>query len=139
VPTGATITSGQGTNSITVDFGASVTGFITLNATNAFGTSTTNLAVQTAPVTVVETNIGSLETMVYPNPFQHTTEVKAISPNSESITIELHDMNGITLKTWTGLTSPVQLEFGEGLPSGVYTLTIKQKGVVKVFKLVKLN
>ncbi len=57
VPSGATITTGQGTNSITVNFGAS-TGVITCTETNACGTGipvTMNITFISLPVTSVIT------------------------------------------------------------------------------------
>ncbi|MBY0424124.1 MAG: hypothetical protein K2Q22_00680, partial [Cytophagales bacterium] len=132
VPTGATITSGQGTSSITVDFGSSVTGFITLNSTNTFGTTTTNLSVQTAPVTGVEEKAAALNIELFPNPSE-----KSFTFQAPEGMVQIMDIHGVQIEKWNhrGIST-----FGEFYPAGVYLIQWQnQAGVIKTSRLVKLR
>jgi len=139
VPSGVKINSGQGTNQLNVDFVISVSGNIILTATNAFGSYSESLLVKTIILTDFEEWVEEFRTSIFPNPFEIQSEITAFSESFEPISINLFDLKGSTLKSWGNLSSPFKIQVGEGLPSGVYTLTIKENQSVHVVKLVELN
>jgi hypothetical protein len=82
VPTGATIVSGNGTNSIVVDFGPSGgTGAVSVVETNSYGSATSTKNIQTGPAPVVSSvtgpsNVTPGQTYAYsvtPDPNPNTT------------------------------------------------------------------
>ncbi|MBY0427066.1 MAG: hypothetical protein K2Q22_15635, partial [Cytophagales bacterium] len=90
VPAGATIVSGQGTNSITVNFTASVAGTITLQESNNLGSASTSLTiVQAIPTSTNDQSI-SASWNISPNPFSDETFVQI----SGALTYEILDLSG---------------------------------------------
>ena len=106
VPAGATVASGQGTRSITVDFGSSA-GMVSVMTINACGSSaarTKNVSVSAVnSQTVREQNIPDEQTKqsvivsVYPNPADGENlhlNVAGLSDNNSVIALSLYDMFG---------------------------------------------
>ncbi|MFN8416894.1 MAG: T9SS type A sorting domain-containing protein [Cytophagaceae bacterium] len=94
VPPGATIVSGQGTNSITVNFGTA-SGNVTLVQTNPLGQSTTidlpiNVGATTASKAAIEASLWT----IYPNPSKGDLYIENNNASGEIISVEILDVAG---------------------------------------------
>ncbi|MBY0427343.1 MAG: T9SS type A sorting domain-containing protein [Cytophagales bacterium] len=132
VPAGATIVSGQGTNSITLDFGTNVTGSVGVVATNAYGSTNASISISEAiPTRYTSTSVQE-RFKIYPNPSQQgftlessTAEVKVISIHGDTI-----DQFSHRLKS----------SFGENYPAGVYFIQLSNgAGETSTVRLVKIQ
>ncbi len=88
IPSGAAITAGQGTRSITVTFGAS-SGTVCVSDSNACGMSAANCKGVTVDPSVV---VGAIGTITGPT---------AICANSTGMTYSIPAVTGATIYTWT--------------------------------------
>ena len=102
VPSGATITSGTGTNSIVVDFGTTVTGGITVKGVNDCGNGLTRSLTLTMSCMGIDgsdnkvvTDITS-ETLVnfYPNPTSENLNMNFVSQVDKDVVIEVFNSLG---------------------------------------------
>ena len=102
VPSGATITSGSGTNSIVVDFGTTVTGGITVKGVNDCGNGLSRLRTLTMSCMGIDgsdnkvvTDITS-ETLVnfYPNPTSENLNMNFVSQVDKDVVIEVFNSLG---------------------------------------------
>lgn len=132
VPATATIVSGQGTNSIVVDFG-STGGIITVTETKSTGASNPlNLVVSTTTGTSAAL---SNQIVVYPNPI--TSEAYIQSTMTQSAVVSVCDVNGKVLKTITVSSLQEPTEFASTLPKGMYVLKIQVGDQVAMKKIIK--
>ncbi|MBY0424558.1 MAG: T9SS type A sorting domain-containing protein, partial [Cytophagales bacterium] len=140
LPNGATLVSGQGTGTIVVDFTSTVSGFLSVVASNSFGTSSDSLQIQTSAVTSIgSSSYPEFITSLYPNPYSTSATLSINSTKNSVVSISLFDMNGHLISSWNELTVPLKLEIGEGLPAGMYTLAVKYEGLHQFLKLVKVK
>ncbi|MBY0424592.1 MAG: T9SS type A sorting domain-containing protein, partial [Cytophagales bacterium] len=132
VPTGATVTAGQGTNSITVDFGATVAGNIEVIATNPFGTTTATLAISPSVPTDINTSSLGIAFAVYPNPSNGTFYLESAFGE-----INIFNLQGDLMESRKiGGNSP----FGENYPAGVFILQYKnESSLIQTLRLVKIK
>jgi hypothetical protein len=138
VPSDANIVSGQGTNSITVDFGIT-DGNIAVTETNIFGSASASLPVTINGVTGVRNGNKTDEVVLYPNPFYKATTLRINSATSIEADIRIVDVNGLTVSTYSGLINNSDITIGESLSSGVYFAHITTANGVKVVKLIKVE
>jgi large repetitive protein len=126
VPSGATVATGQGTNSVTVNWGTTA-GNVSVTATNTCGTSlATNLAVvincRISSTINPETNLN-----VYPNPAAYEFVVEYDAVNVSGYQFELVDLSGRVvnsrLQTSVKGLNKVVIDVRE-LPRGAYILKI---------------
>jgi sugar lactone lactonase YvrE len=103
VPAGATITSGQGTAGITVNWGASA-GIVSVNASNACGTSARkalSVALKTGSIAAAQDASGlktiSNNAQVFPNPAKAIVTIRFNAAKETKATIELQDLHGKVL------------------------------------------
>jgi predicted transcriptional regulator len=136
VPNGATIASGQGTNSITVTFGTKG-GNVGLTTSNNYGTTNTTLVVNLV-VTGIENTKTPFDIVLYPNPFTNSINVTIESAVSQPFQINIFDTKGVEVEQKSGL-SVGTYSIGESLSSGVYTAKITNGSDIKLLKLVKIN
>jgi hypothetical protein len=141
VPTGASITAGAGTNSITVNWGT-IAGSVTVKAGNACGTNATarSLSVTLAACreAVAEENPSAAPQFnVYPNPgngFFHL-ETKDMKGHAS---LRIYNSLGVLVEELT--TSAIE-HFNEinlgSYPSGMYMLTIQGTGRKHEIRLIK--
>lgn len=139
VPTGSVITSGQGTNTITVTFGTRK-GRVSVKANNSCGSSATKSI--NVNITCRETNFivsPNFEVLVFPNPANEMITVNIFSKVNDSFSIELVDLMGRTC--YKNIRT---LEIGENKevidlssnPSGVYLLEIINDGIKYTNKII---
>ncbi len=141
VPTGATIFSGQGNNSIVVNFGTSV-GSITVKASNGCALSTarsltvTQLACRMADEETIET-IQEPNFDIFPNP-GHGTYTLRLNNIESSAKANIYSMTGqliqqINIPVGT-MEIPVNLN---DAAEGIYLLRIENDTFVKELKVIK--
>ena len=109
VPTGATITSGAGTNSIVVDFGVSVAGGITVKGVNACGNGLARTL--TLSMTCMGTVSGDSKAMIentstftadlYPNPTLENLSMNFVSDVDKDILVEIFNALGSKVSAQT--------------------------------------
>ena len=148
---GAVITSGQGSNSVTVDFSAvssTVTSTkLTVYATNACGLNTAvksvTLASTTSGARIRQEAIAVSATEVYPNPVSSALNVDVTAANAGTVEVSVYSLDG------TLVVNPKSIEVQEGantvtenvsgLNSGIYILQIvnPSNGEVITKKLIK--
>lgn len=120
---GGTILSGQGTDSITVQWDSSGTCILTLVQTSANGCSdTATLVITSNPGTGFADSAGDSGLLLYPNPasgvlwMDFTTEKQRL--------IRLTDMRGRSIDELRISGKRVQLDFSHDLQSGVYIIQV---------------
>jgi T5SS/PEP-CTERM-associated repeat protein len=102
VPSGATITSGQDTTSITVDFGCSATsGNITVTPSNGSGSGASS------SLGVAVTNVGAAGSI---------TGSSAVNAGDGGVTYSISSVSGATTYTWT-VPSGASITSGQGTTS----------------------
>jgi hypothetical protein len=80
-----------------------------------------------------------LEVMCSPNPFSHSFKLHYSSSSDKDATIMIYGMTGNLVEkvTLSSLQNDVQL--GENLPNGIYTISFNQGNKTRVFKMIKVN
>jgi hypothetical protein len=126
--TGGTIVSGQGTSTVTVDWGSSG-GTLTLGETNNYGTTGQSLTVNPSNPTGILSNNEFVGLSVYPNPFKDGFTIRL----NGQFTFTIFNIEGITLETGTEQSASI----GQSLIRGTYILRIQNAEGVKFLKLVK--
>jgi len=101
VPTGATITSGQGTNAILVDFG---TAFGTISVTRSNGSGCTSIAgtktITNSNCTSVNSYNSAQSVSVYPNPVAENLSIQFSELNSNnSVEVKIMESTGKIIST----------------------------------------
>jgi large repetitive protein len=138
LPSGASITSGTGTPSVTVTFG-SVDGIITAAGSNACGTgfSKGTRVDFTCRETVV---VGDLAMSAFPNPVHDLLILQIDLPESVELNIALFDLSGrmVINETASGYSGKSELTLDlTGLAPGIYTLKMNAGEQVMMKKIVK--
>jgi hypothetical protein len=137
VPAGATITSGQNTTSITVNFGATG-GTVKVRAGNACGNSSyRNL---TVAVTCRESNpqiASAFDVNIFPNPSSSQFTIRFNHNFDSDVVMILRDLAGKEVSRFEISESSGEFEFGSALPAGVYMIEIYSPYERKVLRLVK--
>ena len=144
-PTGAIIASGQGTNSVTVDFsGVTTTTSIKLNvsAVNACNIST---AVKSATLSLApsgarirqEAITGDFNVIAYPNPSSDvfTLEVQSSGKGKATTEVQVYDMIGRLIEQLQVESDSVEL--GDAYPTGVYNVIVNQGENIKTLRVIK--
>ena len=151
VPVGATLVSGQGTNSITVSYpGTSVNGNVTAQSFNNCGSSTIRSTPVHLPTCVEEkqsntyskagsTTTPAAEAMkvnVYPNPTVSDFKLQVVTAGKQAITVHITDVQGRNIKTFEVM--PYQtINVGSDLKAGTYMMEVRQGPTVRTSKLIK--
>ncbi|MDB5281429.1 MAG: large protein, partial [Bacteroidota bacterium] len=151
VPAQTTITSGQGTTSISVLFSPAFTnGSILVDATNCAGNGPSN------GVSVVHTvNCGANKTnedddaefaqqespafavSVYPNPFTDQFHLKIETTSGENITYRIYDVTGKVMQEVRSAAYDENIAFGNNFSSGMYFIQVQQGDNIKVLRIIK--
>ncbi len=137
VPAGAAIASGQGTNSITVNFGTTA-GNVSVYATNACANSTTKTLAVT--ITCREEEISNSGVVLYPNPATDKVTLSFFLNENSATTIELRNILGQKLgeRTFEKSNRIAEEVFDlSELAKGTYLFVLKNENnvVVKKFEL----
>jgi len=146
VPSGSTITSGQGTNAIKVSWGTT-SGYITIFESNACGASPTGrlFVTASAPVALQATSeslpTGKQSFTVYPNPTTSTATIAfdQLTPGSK-YEIHVTDIMGKTIIKQSAIANGVkntsQLDLSK-YPNGIYIVTLITNEEAKTLKVYK--
>ncbi|MEO8769404.1 MAG: YDG domain-containing protein [Ferruginibacter sp.] len=150
IPVGATLVSGQGSNSIEVSYpGTAVNGSVSAQSFNNCGSSTIRSTQAKLPACSegrptfakggTEATTPAPEPMkvnVYPNPTVSDFKLQVVTTGKEAIHVRVLDMQGRELKSITVM--PYQtINIGSDLRSGSYMMEVRQGNEVKVTKLLK--
>ena len=134
VPEGATIVSGQGTNSIVVDFGSS-SGNVTLIETNPAGqTATVTIPVSVQTATPIVLPVAEASVLVYPIPCGEQVTLDMEIQTDETISYIVIDATGNTIKTGTITYKGQAVQFETDFAAGVYVLMLhwgNEKSAIK--------
>jgi hypothetical protein len=139
VPTGASITTGAGTNAITVKWGT-VAGAVTVKAGNACGTNATArslsvaLAVCRAAVDE-ELQVSEPSVKVYPNPGQSVFHLDA-SGISEGTVLRVSDLLGKEVLRKNLLDGENLINLDQ-VPAGAYFFQLNGSNINKILKVIK--
>lgn len=118
VPAGATIASGQGSTSITVNYGPNG-GTVKVLAKSSCGSSP-NRALMVS-VTCKEGELSMAPFSIYPNPTSDEFLLKL--DDDESLTVSINDISGGTLIRFQNASSEATA-FGKDFPAGVYFVEV---------------
>jgi hypothetical protein len=138
VPNGASITSGQGTTSITVSF-SNKNGNIRVQAINSCGNS--NWSSKNVSKNCREGNEFSddiktaFEVKVFPNP--GSVFNLEVTDNSQQFSYEVIDLTGVLVEKRDNLQAGAMIQLGENLSNGIYILKIvcgEERRVIRVVK-----
>jgi hypothetical protein len=138
VPAGAVITSGQGTNSITVQFGTTG-GDISLVASNQYGSNSLNLSVTTGTLTDLASQGIEQTIKAYPNPFTQEVTLRVLLQGLDKFDLLVSDGNGHVVESRKNVDSSSEFVFGNDLSAGIYIVSINYGDKVSHLKLVKIN
>jgi hypothetical protein len=132
VPTGATITSGLGSNTIIVAYGTSVAGAVGVTGTNVYGSSNESVNIsQDITTGLLGTSPQSLNVSVYPNPFSESTQV--VSRSKFAFTV--YNLIGELIESGAGED---KIAMGDSWPSGTYLIKVQHEdGSYSLTKAVK--
>ena len=152
VPVGATLVSGQGTNSITVSYpGTAVNSNVTAQSFNNCGSSTIRATSVHLPTCVEEKQSNTyskggsttttpaadaMKVNVYPNPTVSDFKLQVVTAGKQAITVHITDVQGRSIKSFEVM--PYQtINVGADLKAGTYMMEVRQGNEVKVTKLIK--
>ncbi len=127
-PSGSTIVSGQGTNSIIVDWGTNG-GVIGVTASGPCGNSGTRTLNVTMNCRISGNNSDDLNITAYPNPANDVLNLKIKSESNDLYSLQLVDVSGriVSTSTWN-------------VEKGAHTKTIDLSGIAKgMYQLVVIN
>jgi hypothetical protein len=150
VPTGATITSGQGTGSVVVNWGT-VAGSVSVRASNACGNNTTarTLAVSLADCrsfeivaeeTSVETAIDT-ELNVYPNPTTGEARITFSTTSAGTYSLSIVDLQGRVINSTSGAAIDGNNNIDINLSNcsnGVYMIHFMHNDSLQTLRVVKM-
>jgi len=136
IPPGATIISGQGTNTIIVSFG-NTGGQVSVVESNTFGSGpTVSKAVTITTATGIETP-DAISISLYPNPTNYFSFIKTSTTSVSDVEISIIDMNGIIQDITTCKSDEIST-IGSDLSAGVYIVQIKIKEQTFIRRFIKL-
>jgi endo-1,4-beta-D-glucanase Y len=137
VPPGATIISGQGTNTITVTFG-STSGNVSVTATNSYGTATGTTSV-TVVTTAISSGYASDPSSVYPNPFSNDVTIRINSAGTLEVTLKVTDLKGTEVYASSAYYTNEDIKLGSELRSGMYIVRASYGNKMSLIKLTKIE
>ncbi len=137
VPTGATITTANtDSTQITVSFGSSTGGTVSVAESNLYGSTTQQISVSIT--TAILGSVPGTSYTVMPNPFQTNSTIIVNSNNSDAVSIIITDMNGIVVSSYLKQSANTNIIIGDNLSAGVYLVRIQQGSEFSMFKLIKI-
>ena len=154
VPTGGTITGGQGTNSITVSYSVlPASGHVTAQSVaNCSNSSIRSLrislpgCVPAGPRFATIKNAGQktlpllktgVDMAVSPNPSYTGFQLKLFTETKLPASISISDIQGREISRLTAAPGE-SMNFGNDFKSGTYLVTIRQGNITKTLKIIKL-
>ncbi len=134
---GASITSGQGSTSITADWG-STSGNVYCKPGNACGTSQTKSIAMTVTCRLAEQTIADnlFELTAYPNPFNDEITITLNSSFNDPVIVTIKDVTGRLISKQT-FGANAHYNIGKDLSNGVYFIEALQNSAIKSIKVLK--
>jgi hypothetical protein len=143
IPDGATIVSGQGSNTIEVSyasFNTSTRNAISVTASNLAGISfprTYNLQFGTCRTTTVTPVLDEFKVVTYPNPSASVFKLEIQSSSKEKVfDLQVYDLIGRLIEQ-RGVKAGLIEEIGSQYTNGIYNIIITQGDWVKSFRVIK--
>ncbi|MFN3404798.1 MAG: CotH kinase family protein [Cytophagaceae bacterium] len=137
LPEGATIITGQGTNSVTIYFGPNASGTLTVIQNSLEGEKTASAEINV--ITSVDKVSFNEFKQVFPNPFFGKTHILIGTQSRERVSIQVTNMLGIILYTSDDHFTNETIEFGEKLAAGEYIVHASYGDRVQTFKIIKFE
>ncbi|MES2621974.1 MAG: MopE-related protein, partial [Bacteroidota bacterium] len=144
--TNATIMSGQGTNTIIVNW-SNKNGKVKVSLTNNCGTSQEEFLNVSAANCNAKQNADDEESAenentefrvkVYPNPFSDVFHLNVSGLEEENLSIRIYDILGQLIESRISIPFESDITFGTTLAKGVYLLEVNQGDKVQVIRIVK--
>lgn len=123
---GGIVLSGQGTDTVTVQWDTTSIHLLALIQSEANGcTDTTILTVTTSPGTAIEENLANTF-LLYPNPA--STTIHMLFTEAKPRLVRISDMGGRTILDQAIHEAKVQLDIPAGIQSGMYLIRIIEGG-----------
>lgn len=122
---GGTILSGQGTDSINVQWGSPGSGAVSVIETNEEGCKGGTVNIE---VNIGSTGIQSVLSeglRIYPNPFNNKTIIEFKNPSSEPIRLTITDLSGKVVRIVENISSTSYELDREGLVQGFYFIELR--------------
>ena len=145
VPSGALVTSGQGTNAIVMKFGTA-SGNVKVNAVNACGSGIYKTLAVTINCREEAENFQPLQdVLVYPNPSKDVFTISLSATPAlkgallDNYSLVVRDVMGRVVYQQSAISSSAVFDFGEELNSGMYFAEIKHDDDRKIVRLIKNN
>lgn len=139
VPAGASITAGQNSTVITVNYGASP-GSVKVNSGNACG----NSSYKTLAVSLISSCRGAVtpreddfNLFVFPNPSNSQFTMPRDPSMGSNVVLILRDLAGREISTFENIKPDQDFQFGSTLPTGIYVAERISGSERKFFKLIK--
>jgi endo-1,4-beta-D-glucanase Y len=137
VPAGATIVSGQGTNTVTMIFASGTSGNIGVTETNGYGTGTASVPVTVTNATGINTaSATTASCLVYPNPFTEELSLSVNTASTMKMMIRVIDMKGVVVYESDSYTNE-KVQLGRNLSIGMYMIEAIYEGGVQIVKVNK--
>jgi hypothetical protein len=135
---GATITSGQGTNSIVVNVENATTTTLSIGVVGSNGTGNSVLKVLVIKKvstcrTAVESIVDEFSVIAYPNP--SASEFTIESSSKGATTVQVYDMMGRLIENAQANANSVQV--GRNYAAGTYNVVVSQGAKAKTLKVIK--
>lgn len=135
MPGGATLVSGQGSSSISVNFGTTSGSISVVEASNGC-ISDAALYFINVCATPVEDKLANSTVNIYPNPFTNEVNIEISSINDFEYNLIVLDLNGRIVHNASYISSSTTV-VGADLPAGIYFARVITGEEVKTVKLVK--
>lgn len=140
---GGEVKSGQGSNQVMVDFATTETlATVSVKETTGDGCSGIN-ATKEVVISVCngleESLWGRSEIRVFPNPFPNNFTIDLGSANQEVERVELCDLQGRLLESYTKDNWSREIQLGSGLPNGQFVIHVIRSGGVETKPIIKLK
>jgi len=141
-PTGASILSGQGTNTVRIRF-RSTPGSVRVRSNNSCGSSATrslSVAISCRQLAGKPTNIeatNNVQINIYPNPSANTFMVSVADYEVQFFDLVVSDISGRIVETHSKINTGSKFVFGERLAPGMYIANVwidKKPVTLKIIK-----
>jgi hypothetical protein len=140
VGAGATIATGQGTNSITINVATVSTATLAISVVGSNGTGSSvakSLVIKKVSTcrTAAESIADDFSVTVYPNPSSDVFTLDVQSSRKGATGVQVYDMAGRLIENRQATSNSV--EVGRNYASGIYNVIVNQDANVKTLRVIK--
>jgi hypothetical protein len=137
VPSGSTITYGQGTDSIVMKFGA-VGGNVKVKAVNVCGSSTAKSKAVIMNCREDGTSaMNDMSVLIYPNPSANSFNINPAFNDNGTYQLIIHDVLGRTVASFDKVEVGKEFTFGSEFNDGVYFVEILKDDYRQIVRIIK--